>query len=77
MQAQAAHATRLLLHGPPPQSFDSQMPLDIRQVMLVAQGRTLFGWLALPAWHGEDGNPDDFQMLYGEVNLRGDAVRLA
>ena len=53
------------------------MPLDIRQVMLVAQGRTLFGWLALPAWHGEDGNPDDFQMLYGEVNLRGDAVRLA
>ena len=106
-QARAAHVTKLLLHGPSPQSFDGGMPPDVRLVTFVSQGRTLFGWLALPtspglhpgllyahggfalakadfddvrpfvqagyivfapAWRGEDGNPGDFQMLYGEVN---------
>ena len=106
-QARAAHTTKLLLHGPAPQAFDSQPPPDVRQVTFVSQGRTLFGWLAVPtspgphpgllyahggfalgkedfadvrpfvqagyvvfvpAWRGEDGNPGDFQMLYGEVN---------
>ena len=27
-----------------------------------------------PAWRGEDGNPGDFQMLYGEVNDAGAAL---
>lgn len=106
-RARAAHATKLLIHGPSPQAADGQMPPDVTQVTFVSHGRTLFGWLAVPpspgphpgllyahggfalakedfddvrpfvkagyvvfapAWRGEDGNPGDFQMLYGEVN---------
>lgn len=112
-QARAAHATKLLLHSPSPQPYDSRMPPDVRRVTFVSQGRTLFGWLAVPntpgphpgllyahggfalgkedfddvrpfvqagyvvfapAWRGEDGNPGDFQMLYGEVNDAGAAL---
>jgi len=106
-QARAAHATKLLTHGPSPQAADGQMPPGVTQVAFVSHGRILFGWLAAPnspgphpgllyahggfalakedfddvrpfvqagyvvfapAWRGEDGNPGDFQMLYGEVN---------
>lgn len=106
-QARKAHATKLLSHGPSPQSYDNTMPAGVRQVYYQSAGRKLRAWVAapaapgkhpavlyahggfclgaedfehaqafvqagymvlMPAWRGENGNPGQFEMLYGEVD---------
>lgn len=106
-QARQQHPTRLVLHGPAPQSYEEDVPPGVKRVYYRSGGRRLLAWLAvpqtpgphpallyahggfsmgiddfedvrpfvqagfvvlMPAWRGENGNPGDFERLYGEID---------
>jgi dipeptidyl aminopeptidase/acylaminoacyl peptidase len=106
-EARSHHKTRLLIHGPAPQDFSTELPDGVRRVTYTSQGRTLMAWLAMPTtpgphpavlfahggfalgtgdyddakpfvdagfvvlmptWRGENGNPGEYERVYGEID---------